>query len=92
MCVTDRHDMTLAVKLVLNPNTTNLLRRITPLEPAGSIMSTGLDMLKWMTFILENATTSNGSNLLDLDLFEQAFQVGFRYDMHSEIRGVNASP
>ena len=23
MCVTDRHDMTLAVKVVLNPNTTN---------------------------------------------------------------------
>ena len=23
MCVTDRHDMTLAVKMVLNPNTTN---------------------------------------------------------------------
>ena len=23
MCVTDRHDMTLAVKLALNPNTTN---------------------------------------------------------------------
>ena len=23
MCVTDRHDMTLAVKVALNPNTTN---------------------------------------------------------------------
>ena len=23
MCLTDRHDMTLAVKVVLNPNTTN---------------------------------------------------------------------
>ena len=23
MCITDRHDMTLAVKVVLNPNTTN---------------------------------------------------------------------
>ena len=27
MCVTDRHDMTLAVKVALNPNTTNQLRR-----------------------------------------------------------------
>ena len=25
MCVTDRHDMTLAVKVALNPNTTNQL-------------------------------------------------------------------
>ena len=25
MCVTDRHDMTLAVKVLLNPNTTNQL-------------------------------------------------------------------
>ena len=25
MCVTDRHDMTLAVKVALNPNTTNKL-------------------------------------------------------------------
>ena len=23
MCITDRHDMTLAVKVALNPNTTN---------------------------------------------------------------------
>ena len=26
MCVTDRHDMTLAVKVALNPNTTNQIR------------------------------------------------------------------
>ena len=26
MCVTDRHDMTLAVKVALNPNTTNQLK------------------------------------------------------------------
>ena len=26
MCVTDRHDMTLAVKMALNPNTTDLMQ------------------------------------------------------------------
>ena len=28
MCVTDRHDMTLAVKVVLNPNTSNQASKV----------------------------------------------------------------
>ena len=32
MCVTDRHDMTLAVTVVLNPNTTNQPMYVSPLN------------------------------------------------------------
>ena len=40
ICVTDRHDMTLAVKVALNPNTTNQ-PMFPPLEPhpGGSVVS-----------------------------------------------------
>ena len=34
MCVTDRHDMTLAVKVVLNPITTNWISLLTQLAIA----------------------------------------------------------
>ena len=49
MCITDRHDMTLAVKVALNSNTTNqrwsVLRRDTS-EPKPRTQSPSLVLLK----------------------------------------------
>ena len=58
MCVTDCHDMTLAVKVALNPNTTSqsfrgliipIAREFIPLSPL-SIVSTGvmLESSQWL--------------------------------------------
>ena len=46
-----------------------------PLEPAGTIMSNGVDMAKWMRFNLNNGTTEEGEPRINRDLFTQMFQV-----------------
>ena len=48
MCVTDRHDMTLAVKVALNPNTTNQPREtiLTVSDPTGESVSLESEIVK----------------------------------------------
>jgi CubicO group peptidase (beta-lactamase class C family) len=48
---------------------------MTPLEPAGAIMSSANDMAQWMRFNLRNGTTDNGHQLIANHLLQEAFQV-----------------
>lgn len=48
--------------------------RITPLEPAGGILSNAVDMAKWMRFNLYNGSTDDGQQLLKFNFLEEAFQ------------------
>ncbi|KAH3854811.1 uncharacterized protein LOC127870813 [Dreissena polymorpha] len=51
------------------------LYELTPLEPAGLLMSSGADMVKWMRFNLRNATTDTGNMLLRPEDLDEAFQM-----------------
>ena len=50
---------------------------VSPLEPAGSIMSNAADMAKWMRFNLNNGTTQNGKPMFNTDSFLQIFEASF---------------
>ena len=52
MCVTDRHDMTLAVKVALNPNTTNQPTKTTIFSIQREIIITSL--FRKLTKVLTN--------------------------------------
>ena len=49
------------------------LSSIHPVEPAGSMMSCGQDMIKYMRFVLNKGQTDTGQRLLDEELFTQSF-------------------
>jgi hypothetical protein len=46
---------------------------IYPGEPAGAILSTGVDMAKYMRFNLNNGTTEDGITLLNPALLKEAY-------------------
>ena len=48
---------------------------MSPIEPAGTIMSNAVDMAKWMRFILNNGTTENGKPLINSSRLNDMFQV-----------------
>ena len=65
MCVTDRHDMTLAVKVALNPNTTNHLVELFALSitfhkvnPSFESVYMSCLLLIIFMFIISSSTTA----------------------------------
>ncbi|KAL4230949.1 hypothetical protein ACF0H5_011322 [Mactra antiquata] len=54
-------------------NGTSNLYKIFPTEPAGAILSNGVDMAKYMRFNLNNGKTDDGVQLIDERMLPQAF-------------------
>ena len=52
---------------------------LSPIEPAGTIMSNAVDMAKWMRFILHNGTTDSGESLINSDRIDEMFQVSVSF-------------
>ena len=52
---------------------------LSPIEPAGTIMSNAVDMAKWMRFILHNGTTDSGESLINRDRINEMFQVSVSF-------------
>ena len=57
MCVTDRHDMTLAVKVALNPNTTNKPNQRCPKLNTGKITFQNYDVSVTSREIIQKYTS-----------------------------------
>ena len=53
-----------------------IVSRITPLEPAGGMLSSAVDMATWIRFNLDYGRTKDGQQLVNEQLLAEAFQVG----------------
>ncbi|KAH3843701.1 hypothetical protein DPMN_117230 [Dreissena polymorpha] len=54
-------------------NGTRSIYTIRPMEPSGAILSNGVDMAKYIRFIINMGKTDKGEQLLDTELLKQAF-------------------
>ena len=60
--------------------------RIHPLEPAGAILSTATDMVKWIKFNLDLGRTESGIQLLDRKLMEEMHWVVSTFDNQNTMK------
>ncbi|KAL5020968.1 hypothetical protein ScPMuIL_000123 [Solemya velum] len=54
---------------ILNGN--KEIYKLSPLEPAGSILSNGKDMVKWAKFLLKKGVTDTGQSLVTEDIIDE---------------------
>ena len=73
ICVTDRHDMTLAVKVALNPNTTNQYNQLHERNAGYQHFSL------FRQCFLRSFTKGEGLNLLDF----------FNYEKHHNVNAIS---
>ncbi|WAR28021.1 GIGA6-like protein [Mya arenaria] len=54
-------------------NSTSDIYELHPVEPAGAILSSAEDMVRYLQFVLNNRNTTTGDQLIDPKLFSEAF-------------------